>query len=92
MPRKTPHLDGHLPSRFPASMRPRPDAAENERRRAERQADRRASMRPRPDAAENCDNAVAALAALNASMRPRPDAAENPMPDAHRAVPAAVLQ
>ena len=37
-----------------ASMRPRPDAAENQRGRAEILTDRAlASMRPRPDAAEN---------------------------------------
>ena len=36
-----------------ASMRPRPDAAENRRRRRYTRAPRRASMRPRPDAAEN---------------------------------------
>ena len=39
---------------LPASMRPRPDAAENgPHRRAPHPAPARASMRPRPDAAEN---------------------------------------
>ena len=36
-----------------ASMRPRPDAAENRQRPALRPRRHRASMRPRPDAAEN---------------------------------------
>ena len=60
-----------------ASMRPRPDAAENDqgmeyiRHRAD------ASMRPRPDAAENPEAAVRAARRDLASMRPRPDAAEN---------------
>ena len=61
-----------------ASMRPRPDAAENADVAAGAVRRGIASMRPRPDAAEN-------LIGLNltswgsgiASMRPRPDAAEN---------------
>ena len=40
-----------------ASMRPRPDAAENVARAAEDVAARLASMRPRPDAAENAPEA-----------------------------------
>ena len=36
-----------------ASMRPRPDAAENLRRREGKAGGPHASMRPRPDAAEN---------------------------------------
>ena len=36
-----------------ASMRPRPDAAENGLRRRHRRRHEGASMRPRPDAAEN---------------------------------------
>ena len=38
-----------------ASMRPRPDAAENSAGRGTTTAGRLASMRPRPDAAENPD-------------------------------------
>ena len=61
-----------------ASMRPRPDAAENPhpiwpllvRSSA-------ASMRPRPDAAENQLDRPAREGRQHASMRPRPDAAEN---------------
>ena len=53
MPRKTPgHIDGR-PQDAAASMRPRPDAAENRRRAARRPDEVNASMRPRPDAAEN---------------------------------------
>ena len=78
MPRKTPapRLAAQPASR--ASMRPRPDAAENSGQGAGDRVDRVASMRPRPDAAEN----VKVLARVGrllvmASMRPRPDAAEN---------------
>ena len=62
-----------------ASMRPRPDAAENRpRRRLRGRPDRAASMRPRPDAAENRPARPAAGRERRAaSMRPRPDAAEN---------------
>ena len=54
MPRKTPGLlrRGRDPSPF-ASMRPRPDAAENEIRDLAAPHSGAASMRPRPDAAEN---------------------------------------
>ena len=68
---------GRLPLR-PASMRPRPDAAENPVDRRRPPGPALASMRPRPDAAENprCPVREAAGSSL-ASMRPRPDAAEN---------------
>ena len=53
MPRKThPQRDQRGPSGR-ASMRPRPDAAENGFRPAHRLRRPSASMRPRPDAAEN---------------------------------------
>ena len=61
-----------------ASMRPRPDAAENAP--VERGAGHYgpASMRPRPDAAENTRPRHATRwSCVLASMRPRPDAAEN---------------
>ena len=62
-----------------ASMRPRPDAAENGVHVVHADGDRHASMRPRPDAAENTDQLDrAGVVAPVASMRPRPDAAENP--------------
>ena len=62
-----------------ASMRPRPDAAENVAGAVLRDEHGGASMRPRPDAAENYRvNALCAAAGV-ASMRPRPDAAENSM-------------
>ena len=67
-----------------ASMRPRPDAAENTRctGTSGRSRFQLASMRPRPDAAENRQvRAASAGRPSPASMRPRPDAAEN------RAVP-----
>ena len=53
MPRKTASIGFamHLGSR--ASMRPRPDAAENILFGSRAVVARRASMRPRPDAAEN---------------------------------------
>ena len=60
-----------------ASMRPRPDAAENAAERAAGRAAVPASMRPRPDAAENEELARFRDALQLASMRPRPDAAEN---------------
>ena len=61
-----------------ASMRPRPDAAENPRDRAIRSEPTPASMRPRPDAAENSSKLLrSAFLYPIASMRPRPDAAEN---------------
>ena len=53
MPRKTPvRADKHF-RHAGASMRPRPDAAENDRVARVAWRGRRASMRPRPDAAEN---------------------------------------
>ena len=53
MPRKTSSLSpGRAPSP-PASMRPRPDAAENYGLPENERAGVAASMRPRPDAAEN---------------------------------------
>ena len=60
-----------------ASMRPRPDAAENGDLPALDVAFVNASMRPRPDAAENPLRHAAAVPLRVASMRPRPDAAEN---------------
>ena len=77
MPRKTPPSpDGGMEARI-ASMRPRPDAAENRRRGAHPGPAGAASMRPRPDAAENVVLSEDVLRAELASMRPRPDAAEN---------------
>ena len=43
----------HAPARREASMRPRPDAAENQQKCQVRRVAGGASMRPRPDAAEN---------------------------------------
>ena len=61
-----------------ASMRPRPDAAENGRHHQPLARPAGASMRPRPDAAENAVQRPQDLRARDdASMRPRPDAAEN---------------
>ena len=69
-----------------ASMRPRPDAAENPRLDHHAARRGRASMRPRPDAAENAALRGAEPAAIEvASMRPRPDAAENARGAARRA-------
>ena len=53
MPRKTPVVDGDEVRIDAASMRPRPDAAENISTGERRWLIRSASMRPRPDAAEN---------------------------------------
>ena len=53
MPRKTAALVEPEPGRPVASMRPRPDAAENQRRAEWYLYRMPASMRPRPDAAEN---------------------------------------
>ena len=54
MPRKTYASDCRRRRVPTASMRPRPDAAENpEQERQAAAAVHRASMRPRPDAAEN---------------------------------------
>ena len=63
MPRKTVLND--LPSGWDwndASMRPRPDAAENPVQDKTREEDHAASMRPRPDAAENQTRSGAASA------------------------------
>ena len=66
------------PGRRPASMRPRPDAAENQAFDGIKQWGYTASMRPRPDAAENPPRHRARQPGHDhASMRPRPDAAEN---------------
>ena len=77
MPRKTSAtstLNNHV---LPASMRPRPDAAENGESGRLEADDGGASMRPRPDAAENAIEAERGGPVVQASMRPRPDAAEN---------------
>ena len=78
MPRKTSSSSWLRSPAGPASMRPRPDAAENGRCPVLRTERRLASMRPRPDAAENAlISATASPGTRPASMRPRPDAAEN---------------
>ena len=57
MPRKTPQDAIHvLPAPGVASMRPRPDAAENPDVRLGLAGALEASMRPRPDAAENAED------------------------------------
>ena len=53
MPRKTRGARGGDRGNRAASMRPRPDAAENLRHRRGHSVVADASMRPRPDAAEN---------------------------------------
>ena len=53
MPRKTMEQMPDDESEPPASMRPRPDAAENARATSPTGTIPPASMRPRPDAAEN---------------------------------------
>ena len=53
MPRKTPETVSLMPREPGASMRPRPDAAENAVPGEAQPGRTRASMRPRPDAAEN---------------------------------------
>ena len=53
MPRKTPAGGGKVPAGTFASMRPRPDAAENGNKARPASGEYEASMRPRPDAAEN---------------------------------------
>ena len=60
-----------------ASMRPRPDAAENSPLLYAFTKRSHASMRPRPDAAENGSMHRHLRPPTCASMRPRPDAAEN---------------
>ena len=79
MPRKTHVGDVRPQVRDLASMRPRPDAAENAAADAAADLDAAlASMRPRPDAAENQGLRLPdARRRQPASMRPRPDAAEN---------------
>ena len=79
MPRKTQPLPRRTPLAEAASMRPRPDAAENVLRPVHGvPVDQNpASMRPRPDAAENIVERSGAVDDGHASMRPRPDAAEN---------------
>ena len=78
MPRKTQQGAVLLMIEGQASMRPRPDAAENTLAGATMAPGAHASMRPRPDAAENFRGAAGeALHRAVASMRPRPDAAEN---------------
>ena len=84
MPRKTKKQPSEFQLRKQASMRPRPDAAENQRAKDERGEGEHASMRPRPDAAENrLMDSLGLPAHASASMRPRPDAAENRR-EAHR--------
>ena len=77
MPRKTATETNQTRRPSVASMRPRPDAAENPRQVLAAAGVPVASMRPRPDAAENPRFAAAAAGSGRASMRPRPDAAEN---------------
>ena len=64
-----------------ASMRPRPDAAENNSALELVRTELKASMRPRPDAAENHHAHRRPAGDGRASMRPRPDAAENRDPE-----------
>ena len=77
MPRKTRGSRSLGAGAERASMRPRPDAAENTSPRPHAGRGQLASMRPRPDAAENEQFADEEFADEVASMRPRPDAAEN---------------
>ena len=70
-----------------ASMRPRPDAAENAAPGDRGRAVRDASMRPRPDAAENTRCGRKHFRGTGASMRPRPDAAENGRRERRRSRP-----
>ena len=59
MPRKTDFVAEMMDCRNLASMRPRPDAAENDLPLRARHPALDASMRPRPDAAENLFGAMA---------------------------------
>ena len=59
MPRKTAGVGAEQVEIRRASMRPRPDAAENARDVHQRRAPAAASMRPRPDAAENFERVFA---------------------------------
>ena len=78
MPRKTRIGVQRVVQVLLASMRPRPDAAENDRfARVRMDPLHPASMRPRPDAAENDIDRYTMARPDLASMRPRPDAAEN---------------
>ena len=71
-----------------ASMRPRPDAAENVDVDGDKEPNSSvASMRPRPDAAENASGLARRPAGRIASMRPRPDAAENVRIEVRAAAP-----
>ena len=92
MPRKTVATPAARRRAPVASMRPRPDAAENERQQARRLGGGPASMRPRPDAAENPRRVRVRSRSGRASMRPRPDAAENGAWSSMRALPEGVLQ
>ena len=81
MPRKTWIRSAADLAALDASMRPRPDAAENPVLDVRALAQARASMRPRPDAAENLPrDRDRERRHHGASMRPRPDAAENSTP------------
>ena len=93
MPRKTTESRFRSPLAAGASMRPRPDAAENGMTPAELSGAKEASMRPRPDAAENDALRTPGPAGdeARASMRPRPDAAEN-RADKIRPIPREWLQ
>ena len=77
MPRKTSRVSVRWNMFITASMRPRPDAAENAINAVLRGDQPAASMRPRPDAAENANLDDRRPIRRIASMRPRPDAAEN---------------
>ena len=93
MPRKTSRDPPARAGRPAASMRPRPDAAENFGNCAKQAQTNPASMRPRPDAAENCADAWRSSGRRWASMRPRPDAAENVAnPDAFDFMPPASIR
>ena len=61
MPRKTVAERRVRGRRDVASMRPRPDAAENSRKAVRTLDDCQASMRPRPDAAENAESTADAV-------------------------------
>ena len=69
MPRKTLPAAAQEAERAEASMRPRPDAAENRRARSEREPFGLASMRPRPDAAENAPENMNKILGLTAMLQ-----------------------
>ena len=75
-----------------ASMRPRPDTAENEQTCEVRDRWPEASMRPRPDTAENDHRHDRRGDPHPASMRPRPDTAENGTPITVRQTTNVLLQ